>query len=133
MGDRLNDMEVAIIDFRADHVRIVHSGFSALVLDELGIPRPEIHKSEEWGVKLTSKENIPQMDADIIFDQTSKDRDDGRLDLRKEWTTHPLWQNLRAVKNNQVYEVDTAIWNNGSGPIAATKMVEDLYRFFGLE
>ncbi|WP_420897753.1 ABC transporter substrate-binding protein [Brevibacillus marinus] len=133
LGDRLKNTEVAIVDFRPDHVRIVHSGFSALVLDELGIPRPANQKSEEWGVKLTSKESIPEMDADIIFDQTSKDRDDGRLDVRKEWMAHPLWQNLRAVKNNQVYEVDTAIWNNGSGPIAATKMLEDLYRYFGLQ
>jgi iron complex transport system substrate-binding protein len=133
MGDKLKNMEVAIVDFRADHVRIVHTGFSALVLDELGISRPKNQKSEEWGVKLTSKESIPEMDADVIFDQTSKDRDDGRLDMRKEWTSHPLWKHLRAVQNNRVYEVDTAIWNNGSGPIAATKMVEDLYRYFELE
>ncbi len=133
MGERLSGTEAAVVDFRADHVRIVHTGFSALVLDELGIPRPDNQKSEEWGIKLTSKENIPQMDADIIFDQTSRDRDDGRMDLRKEWTSHPLWNNLRAVKNGKVFEVDTATWNNGSGPIAATKMVEDLYHYFDLE
>lgn len=130
MGDQLNNIEVSVIDFRADHVRIVHTGFAALVLDELGIPRPDNQKSESWGVKLTTKENIPQMDADIIFDQTSLDRDDGRLDIRASWMEHPLWQNLRAVQNNKVFEVDTAVWNNGSGPMAANLMVEDLFDYF---
>ena len=133
LGDRLSQTTVAVIDFRTDHVRIVYTGFAALVLDELGIPRPNNQKGEEWGVKLTSKENIPQMDADIIFDQTSTDRDDGRMDLRTEWTKHPLWQNLRAVKNGKVYPVDTATWNNGSGPIAASKMLDDLYKYFDLQ
>ena len=132
MGDKLK-LEAGIVDFRPDHARIVYTGFSALVLDELGIARPESQKGEDWGIKLTSKENIPQMDADIIFDQTSTTRDDGRLDLRKDWTGHPLWKNLRAVANNRVFEVDAAVWNNGSGPLAAMEMVEDLREFYGLE
>jgi iron complex transport system substrate-binding protein len=132
MGDKLK-MEVAIVDFRPDHARIVYTGFSALVLDELGISRPMKQKGEEWGIKLTSKENIPQMDADILFDQTSSSRDDGRLSMRTEWSNHPLWKNLRAVKSNRVYQVDTATWNNGSGPIAAMKMTEDLYRYYDLK
>ncbi|MFF3924395.1 ABC transporter substrate-binding protein [Paenibacillus lactis] len=132
MGDKLN-LEAGIVDFRADHARIVHTGFSALVLDELGIARPTEQKGEDWGVKLVSKENIPQMDADILFDQTSTSRGDGRLDLRKEWTGHPLWSNLRAVQNNRVYEVDTAVWNNGSGPLAAEEMLKDLKEFYDLD
>lgn len=129
MGDRLQKTEVAVVDFRADHVRIVHTGFAALVLDELGIPRPSNQKSESWGIKLTSKENIPQMNADIIFDQTSLGRDDGRIDMRKSWMSHPLWNNLRAVQNKKVFEVDPVIWNNGSGPIAAMKMADDVIRY----
>ncbi|GAE06474.1 ABC transporter substrate-binding protein [Paenibacillus sp. JCM 10914] len=132
MGDKLN-LEVGILDFRADHARIVHTGFSALVLDELGIARPTEQQGEDWGVKLVSKENIPQMDADILFDQTSTSRDDGRLDLRKEWTEHPLWKNLRAVQTQRVYEVDTAVWNNGSGPLAAEQMLIDLKEIYELE
>jgi iron complex transport system substrate-binding protein len=132
LGDK-QKLEAAIVDFRPDHARIVYTGFSALVLDELGVNRPMNQKGEAWGVKLTSKENIAQMDADIIFDQTSATRDDGRLSLRTEWTSHPLWKNLRAVKNNRVYQVDTATWNNGSGPLAAMKMAEDLYKYFDIK
>ncbi|UJF36076.1 ABC transporter substrate-binding protein [Paenibacillus hexagrammi] len=131
MGDKLKQ-EAGIVDFRVDHARIVYTGFSALVLQELGVARPASQRGTEWGVQLTSKENIPQMDADIIFDQTSTTRNDGRLDLRKAWTEHPLWKQLKAVKNKQVFEVDTAVWNNGSGPLAAMEMVDDLYGFYGL-
>ncbi|NTZ16992.1 iron-siderophore ABC transporter substrate-binding protein [Paenibacillus sp. JMULE4] len=132
MGDKLK-LEAGIVDFRVDHARIVYTGFSALVLDELGIARPASQRGTEWGVQLTSKESIPQMDADIIFDQTSTTRDDGRLDLRKAWSEHPLWKKLKAVQNNRVFEVDTAVWNNGSGPLAAMEMVNDLYEFYGLK
>lgn len=132
MGDKLK-LEVGIVDFRVDHARIVYTGFSALVLEELGIARPASQRGTEWGVQLSSKENIPQMDADIIFDQTSTTRNDGRLDLRKAWSEHPLWKNLKAVQNNRVFEVDTAVWNNGSGPLAAMEMLDDLYAFYGLK
>lgn len=132
MGDKLKNTTVAVVDFRADHVRIVYTGFAALVLDELGVPRPDNQKGEDWGVKLTSTEGIPQMDADILFDQTSLDRTDGRMDLRKKWMANPLWSNLRAVKAGKVHEVDTAVWNNGSGPLAAMRMIDDLYNYFGL-
>ncbi|MFE5317274.1 ABC transporter substrate-binding protein [Paenibacillus sp. NPDC056579] len=132
MGDKLK-LEAGIVDFRVDHARIVYTGFSALVLEELGIPRPAGQRGTEWGVQLTSKENIPKMDADIIFDQTSTTRNDGRLDLRKAWSEHPLWSHLKAVQNKRVFEVDAAVWNNGSGPLAAVEMVDDLYGFYGLK
>ncbi len=95
MGDKLK-LEVGIVDFRVDHARIVYTGFSALVLEELGIARPASQRGTEWGVQLSSKENIPQMDADIIFDQTSTTRNDGRLDLRKAWSEHPLWKKFES-------------------------------------
>ncbi|UFJ39454.1 iron-siderophore ABC transporter substrate-binding protein [Brevibacillus humidisoli] len=129
MGEKLST-EVSIVDFRADHARIFYAGFSGLVLEELGLSRPAQQQGEDWGVKLTSQETIPQMDGDVIFDLTSVDRDDGRLENRKKWTSHPLWKNLRAVQNGRVYQVDTVIWNNAGGPIAAMKMVDDVYRYF---
>ena len=128
MGDQLNT-QVSIVDFRADHTRIFYKTFPNLVLDDLGLSSAPDQNSDDF-VKLTTKETIPQMDADVIFDMTSMDRDDGRVDTRKDWTSHQLWKNLRAVKNNRVYQVDPVIWTNGSGPIAAMKMVDDVYTYF---
>lgn len=130
MGDKLK-LEVGIVDFRVDHARIVYTGFSASVLEELGITRPANQRGKEWGIQLQSKENITQMDADIIFDQTAN-RTDGRLELRKTWSDSPLWKNLRAVKASKVFEVNAATWNNGSGPLAAVLMIDDLYKFYGV-
>lgn len=132
MGDRLNT-EVSVVGFRSDHARIFFNTFSSTILEDVGLSRPANQQEDSWGVKLTSKENIPEMDADVIFDMTSMSRDDGRVDTRSDWTEHQLWQNLKAVQNEKVYKVDPVIWNNGSGPIAAKLMVEDLFTHFELK
>ena len=129
MGDKLN-IRVSVVDFRADHARIFYNTFPNLVLKDLGFSFPA--KQGDF-IKLTSKEHIPQMDADIIFDMTSLDRDDGRVGTRNEWTSHQLSKNLKAVQNKRVYQVDPVIWTNGSGPMAAMKMVDELYTVFDLK
>ncbi|WP_246031473.1 ABC transporter substrate-binding protein [Salibacterium salarium] len=121
LGDELNNTEVAIVGFRSDHARIFFDTFPALVIEDLGLSRPANQTGDDWGVKLTSKETIPEMDADVIFDMTSLTKEDGRVDTRKEWTSHRLWGNLEAVQNDRVYKVDPVIWTNGSGPMAAMK------------
>lgn len=131
MGDKLNTI-VSIVDFRSDHARIFYKTFPNLVIEELGLSFSANQKGSDF-VKLTSKENIPQMDADVIFDMTSLDRDDGRVDTRKAWTSHLLWKNLKAVQNDRVYQVDPVIWTNGSGPMAAMKIVDDIYTYFNLK
>ncbi len=131
LGDQINST-VSVVDFRSDHARVFFHTFPNLILDEVGFAHPASYTEEGWGLKLTSKEHIPEMEADVVFDMTSLDRDDGRVDVRNEWTSHPLWANLQAVQNEQVHKVDPVIWTNGSGPIAAMKMLEDLYNFFEL-
>jgi len=131
-ADKIKDTKVAVIDFRADHARIVYTGFAATVLDDMGIERPESHKKEEWGVMLQSEEAIPQMEADLIFDQTNLNEAEN-VTNRDKWTSNPLWSNLTAVKNNQVYPVNSVFWNSGGGPQAAMHMLEEVYAFYGVE
>lgn len=131
-ADKIKDTKVAVIDFRADHARIVYTGFAATVLDDMGIERPESHKKEEWGVMLQSEEAIPQMEADLIFDQTNLNEAEN-VTNRDKWTSNPLWSNLTAVKNNQVYPVNSVFWNSGGGPQAAMHMLEEVYEFYGVE
>ena len=50
-----------------------------------------------------------------------------------DWTNHPLWHNLDAVKNERDYIVDDVIWNMGGGIVAANKMLDQIYQHFGLE
>ncbi|MNC79289.1 putative siderophore-binding lipoprotein YfiY precursor [compost metagenome] len=61
--------------------------------------------------------------------------DAGEDEVKKtyeEWTSHPLWSNLDAVKNNQVYMVNEVNWNNGAGIIAANRMLDEVYQHYGL-
>jgi iron complex transport system substrate-binding protein len=134
MGDKLAETEVSIVRFDPDHSRIYYTGFAGTILAEVGFARPENQISEEWGIKLTTKESIPEMNGDVIFDITSDWLGDGAVYKTKEdWTNHPLWKNLDAVKNEQVFEVDAITWNMSGGATAAMMMLDDLYTIFNLK
>lgn len=133
MGDKLQKTEISIVRFDPDHARIYYTGFAGTILAEVGFSRPENQRVDEWGVKLTSKEAIPEMNGDVIFDITSDWLGDGAVYKTKEdWTNHALWKNLDAVKNNQVFEVDAITWNMSGGATAAMMMLDDLYTIFNL-
>ncbi|MBO8164013.1 MAG: iron-siderophore ABC transporter substrate-binding protein [Brevibacillus sp.] len=134
MGDKL-PVEVAVLNFRPDHARIYFTGFAGTILNELGFTRPENQQKDEWGVQLTSKESIPEMNADVFFIFNSNDPAEKEAVEKtfKEWTAHPLWQNLDAVKNGQVHVVDEVAWNMAGGYLAALNMLDDLYEIFGLQ
>lgn len=132
MGDRL-PIEATITNFRADHARIFYLGYAGGILKELGFARPEGHDAEVWGVQLTSKESIPDMNADVIFNFNSGDDMAAVEKYYKDWTSHPLWANLDAVKNNQVYMVDEVSWNMAGGILSAHRMLDSLYDLFELD
>jgi len=124
-------IEVAVLNFRADHARIYYSGYAGRILNELGFERPEDHKKDTWGVKLTSKESIPEMNAEAFFIFMSDDQ--AVENTYQEWTEHPLWQNLDAVQNEQVFRVDQVAWNMAGGIESAHIMLDQLYEHFELE
>ncbi|WP_168123858.1 iron-siderophore ABC transporter substrate-binding protein [Paenibacillus sp. HB172176] len=131
MGDRL-PIEATITNFRADHARIFYMGFGGGILKEAGFDRPEGHDADIWGVTLTSKESIPDMNADVIFNFNTGTDEEAVQRFYEDWTTHPLWKSLDAVKNGQVYDVNEVAWNSGGGYLAANNMLDQLYEFFNL-
>ncbi|APQ58128.1 putative siderophore-binding lipoprotein YfiY [Paenibacillus polymyxa] len=131
MGDRL-PIEATITNFRADQVRIFYMGYAGKILKELGFTRPPGHDEDTWGVELTSKENIPDMNADMIFNFNSGTETEAIEKNYKDWTSSPLWKNLDAVKNNQLVQVDEVAWNMGGGYTSANMMLDDLYKQFNL-
>ncbi|MCF8001279.1 MAG: iron-siderophore ABC transporter substrate-binding protein [Halanaerobiales bacterium] len=127
------DSEVSIVRFMTDHARIYYTGFAGSILQDVGLKRPENQRKDKWGIKLTSKESIPNMDGDVIFDITDDySGDEASFETRDEWQNHPLWNNLKAVKKGNVYKVDSVIWNMGGGAIAADKLLDDLYKYFDI-
>lgn len=133
-------IEVSVLNFRTDHARIYVTGFAGDILGELGFVRPESQQkaAEEGNVvlKLTTKESIPSMNADVFFIfNTDGHNPDAEAIQRtyEEWTNHPLWENLDAVKNNQTYIVDETAWNMGGGYISANNMLDQIFEHFKLE
>lgn len=133
-------IEVSVLNFRTDHARIYVTGFAGDILNELGFVRPEAQKkaAEEGNVvlKLTTMESIPSMNAEVFFIFAADGHNADAQAIQRtfdEWTSHPLWKNLEAVKNNRFYTVDEVAWNMGGGYISANTMLDQIYEHFGLD
>ncbi|MCY7432518.1 iron-siderophore ABC transporter substrate-binding protein [Bacillus safensis] len=126
-------MSVSVVNFRADHARIYQTGFAGSILTELGFEGPKNVKDKKQDIiTLTDKESIPQMDADVIY-YFMDEKDKAVEKAYKEWTSHPLWKQLDAVKAKQVHKVDEITWNMGGGIIAANMMLDDIYDRLGID
>ncbi|MFS0656848.1 ABC transporter substrate-binding protein [Bacillus sp. 179-C3.3 HS] len=126
-------MNVAVVNFRADHARIYQTGFAGSILTELGFEGPKNIKDKKLDiVTLTDKESIPQMNADVIY-YFMDDQDQAVKKAYQEWTNHPLWKQLDAVKAKQVHQVDEITWNMAGGIIAANMMLDDIYDRLNIE
>ncbi|MFG6175944.1 ABC transporter substrate-binding protein [Halomonas sp. THAF12] len=123
--------KAAVVRFKSDHVRLYSTGFAGSILDELGFEQPDAVQDQGWGMKLTSEENIPVLNADVIFVLLEPDPAIERN--YRHWRSHPLWQRLDAVEAERVFEVDTVNWIMGGGILAANAMLDDLYRHYGLD
>ncbi|NJJ41843.1 ABC transporter substrate-binding protein [Paenibacillus apii] len=133
-------VEASVLNFRSDHARIYVTGFAGDILSELGFVRSEVQQkaADEGNVvlKLTDKESIPSMNADVFFVFNADGHSPDAAMIQKtydEWTNHPLWKNLDAVKNGQVTVVDEVPWNMGGGYIAANTMLDQIYDYYKLE
>ncbi|MGG2074937.1 iron-siderophore ABC transporter substrate-binding protein [Lysinibacillus irui] len=131
LGDKW-PFHVSVVNFRADHARIYVTGYAGSILAELGFQGPKNLTDDSLEiVKLTDKESITQMNADVIY--MFMEDDEAVKKVYEEWTNHPLWKELDAVKANQVYQVDEINWNLAGGIISANLMLDDIYDKFELE
>lgn len=131
-------LEATVLNFREDHARIYVTGFAGDILDELGFTRSQALQAEaDKGtvhMKLTSVESIPTMNAEVLFIFKFDDTGEEKVQkLYQDWTNHPLWKGLDAVKANNVHLVDEVTWNVGGGIIAANGMLDDISERFGIE
>lgn len=134
LGDKLNQ-EVSVVRFMAGKTRIYYTdSFSGVIFEKLGFKRAEQqaefftddNKLGKLAVEV-GKEQIPEMDGDILFYFTyAPPGDKEAVKTEEEWTKDPLWNNLEAVKNGNVHKVDDAVWNTAGGVLAANLMLDDL-------
>ncbi|MDQ0225363.1 ABC transporter substrate-binding protein [Metabacillus niabensis] len=125
-------LHASVLNFREDHARIYVTGFAGSVLTELGFKGPKNLTDDSQDIlQLTDKESISEMNADVFY--LFMEDNEAVKKTYEEWTSHPLWKNLDAVKANEVHTVDEIIWNMGGGIKAANLMLDDLYEKFELE
>ena len=132
VGSKLSQTEISIMRFEEDgSARIYVTGFAGTIFNELGLSRPKAQQIEgKTVVNLTSKEQMSQLDGDFIFDITQLGTDPGKEKTQNDWTSHPLWKNLKGVKAGNYYKVDVVTWNLSGGALAAQSLLDDLYKYF---
>lgn len=122
-------LTVSILDIREDHLRsYLPASFAGSVLKELGFNWNEASREASGvSIKLTSKESLPVVNADIFFvfmhaEKIAVQRNYARL------VQHPLWQQMRAPQQHQVWQVDGVAWSLSGGLLGANLMLDDIAR-----
>lgn len=75
--------------------------------------------------EVLSNEKLPEINPDYILLINDND------EIYNSLQDLGIWKNLKAVQNEQVYQVASDSWFGGYGPNAATSMLDDLVRLFG--
>ncbi len=123
MGEKLSKTQVSIVMFW-ENVRIyMNQSFSGQILNDVGLPRPPGQDKEKVNEDV-SLELIPKMDGDAIFLVLGD-----RAPKLAQFTSHPLWSQLQAVKQGKVYEVEADAWIAGYSPVAANRILDDLFKY----
>lgn len=126
LGDRLSTTEISIVNFWASDVRLyLKQSFAGQILEDIGLPRPPAQDKDKWSTEHLSLEAIPQMAGDVIF-LTLGGHEKSKLN---QFIQHPLWTQLEAVQNNQVYEVNGEVWVGGETAIGANLVLDDLFQY----
>lgn len=121
---------VSLLEFRDDHIRAYSpKSFSGAILTELGFDWPILVADEQWALqKLASKESIPLIDSDISF-IFMRDKPSIQTNYQS-WIRHPLWQQTKAAKSKQIYQVDSINWNLAGGIISANNVLNEIDAIF---
>ncbi|MED1783200.1 Fe(3+) dicitrate ABC transporter substrate-binding protein [Brevibacillus fortis] len=104
--------------FRADSLS-AHGAksFDGELLEMIGI-KNAIQDAAEPTVKI-SLEQMVEWDPDVIFLAEADDA------LLNEWKQNPLWNNITAVKNQEVHKVNRDLWTRYRGLKSAERIVEE--------
>ncbi|MCH5585696.1 iron-siderophore ABC transporter substrate-binding protein [Shimazuella sp. AN120528] len=129
LGDLVHK-KVSVVRFMPGQTRIYQlNSFTGAIFKELGFQRPANQNKNDLAMQVT-REQIPEMDADILFYFTfDKGKNNGGTKLEQEFTNDPLWKSLHAVQQKHAFKVDDIVWNTAGGILAANKMLDQLVEY----
>nr|WP_208796385.1 Fe(3+) dicitrate ABC transporter substrate-binding protein [Exiguobacterium acetylicum] len=116
--DPKDDRKVMVGVFRADSLTSHgETSFDGELLEKIGIENA-VTKTAEPTVTITLEQMV-KWDPDVIFMAEADPK------LLKEWKDNPLWNQITAVKNGEVYEVNRDLWTRYRGLDAAEQIVDE--------
>ncbi|MEI7024698.1 iron-siderophore ABC transporter substrate-binding protein [Paenibacillus sp. y28] len=133
LGDKLST-KISLVRFMPGDTRIYYKDtFAGIILDQIGLARPDVQNKNEFAATKLPKERIPEMEGDMIFYFTYETGNGEATKIETDWLGDPLWKNLNAVKAGKAIKVDDNIWNTAGGVKAANLMLDDLKKHFGIQ
>jgi len=119
--------QVSVIEVRPDHIRsYVARSFPGSVMSELGFAwNEQAAHAGSTSLRFSSMENIPLLDADIFF-ILLRANSPAIARQYQTLTSHPLWQQMRAVKAQQLWKVDSIAWSLSGGILGANHILDDV-------
>lgn len=97
-----------------------------VVLNDIGLQRPPAQRGNFYYINHISEERLSDIDGDVLFFLYwgSKDAKKTLEKLQKK----PLWRQLKAVQQNQVYFVDAGYWHS-IDILAINAIIDDLFKY----
>lgn len=125
---KLGEQTVALIRPRDEGIRIHTPSHRTgdILYNDLGLSAPQQVLDEKDTAYQISFEAFPEVGADHYF----LVHDDMFKEVVEEFQQTETWKSVEAVKNNQVYEVDSNIWIAYYGPIAINMIVDRTAEIF---
>ncbi|WP_337099164.1 ABC transporter substrate-binding protein [Paenibacillus sp. YIM B09110] len=119
---KLGDQTVALIRPRDEGIRVHTAGHraAAILYNDLGLSAPQQVQEQQDSAYEISLEALPEVGADHYF----LVQDDMFKKVVEELQQSEVWKSIDAVKNNQVYDVDSNVWIAYYGPIAINMVVD---------
>lgn len=93
------------------------SAYTSGVLESVGLSSA-LQSNEPYA--MLNLEQLVRINPDVMFLMVS-----GEKTLIDEWKNNPIWNALRAVKNNQVYTVNRNLWSRFRGIISAELIAQE--------
>ncbi|BDA72588.1 iron siderophore-binding protein [Rivularia sp. IAM M-261] len=123
MGKRLEKIEVSVIGVSGQNIKSLNrDAVFNQIIDDIGVKKSLIQRNQKERYLQLSIEFLTRYDADVLF--VINEPNSEPLSYLK----NPIWFQLKAVKNRQVYEVQPSIWFAG-GPLGANMILDDLFKY----
>ncbi|WP_268744002.1 ABC transporter substrate-binding protein [Chlorogloeopsis fritschii] len=97
-----------------------------MVLNDIGFQRPLAQRGNFYYINNISEERLANIDGNVLFFLVHGNRRD--REILEELQQRPLWRQLKAVQQNQVYFVDAGHWYS-MDILAINAIIDDLFKY----